>query len=76
MPAARQRRRSVRPSTLRQPEIEHDGVVALGVGEEVCLLAVAGDVDGVAGFAERRRQTFREPLFVLDQQQLHGSQPL
>ncbi len=60
------------PIDLGQPEIEHDDVVAFGVGEEVCQLAVAGDIDGVAGFAERRRETFRETLFVFDQEQLHG----
>ena len=67
-PASRQRRSSVRPSTLGQPEVEHDGVVALGLPEEVGALAVGGAVDRVAGLAERRRELLREPRFVFDDQ--------
>lgn len=38
---------------LRQPEVEHDGVIALGVGEEVGLLAVARAIDRIAGILQR-----------------------
>ena len=51
-PAAEQRE-AVDP---RQPEVEHDRVVALGLAEEVGALAVGRAVDGVAGLAERARQ--------------------
>ena len=49
-PAAQQRQ----AVDLRQAEIEHDGVVALGLAEKLGALAVGGAVHGVARLAERR----------------------
>ena len=66
-PAAQQRE----PVDLRQAEIEHDRVVALGLAEEVGALAVAGAVHGVAGVRQGARQLLRQPGFVFDDQDLH-----
>ena len=41
------------PVHLRQADIEHHRVVGLGVAEEMPLLAVEGDVDGIAGLGQR-----------------------
>ena len=61
-PAAEQRE----AVDLRQAQIEHHGVVALGVAEEVGALAVGRVVHRVAGLAERRRQLLRQPRLVFD----------
>ena len=44
------------PSMMRQADVEHDGVIGLGVAEEVALLAVLGGVDDIAGLLQRRRR--------------------
>ena len=64
IPASRQRRSSVSPSTFGQPEVQHDRVVALGLPEEIRALAVGRAVHGVAGFAERGRQLLRQGRFI------------
>ena len=51
---------------LGQPEIEHDGVVGLGVAEKMPLLAVEGGVDGVARIAQRGDELTVEVGIVLD----------
>src|SRR2546422_8633997 len=56
-----------------QAEIEDDGVVGLGVPEEVPLLAVAGAIDRVPGARQRLRQLPAERRVVLDDQDPHQS---
>ena len=51
---------------LGQAEIEHDGVVGLGVAEKMPLLAVEGGVDGVARIAQRGDELTVEVWIVLD----------
>jgi hypothetical protein len=55
----------------RQAEIEHDGVVALGLREKVAALAIRRDVHGVAGFAERRCHMLSQTRLVFDDQHSH-----
>ena len=42
------------PVHLRQADVEDDGVIGLGVAEEVAFLAIVGAVDRVACLLERR----------------------
>ena len=51
---------------LRQAEIEHHGVVGLGVAEKMPLLAVEGGIDGVAGLAQRGDELAVKVRIVLD----------
>ena len=54
-----------------QAEIEQDGVVLFGPGEEIGALAVGRDVDGVAGAGQGGAEVLRQPRLVLDDQQSH-----
>ena len=38
---------------LGQAEVEHDGVIGLGVAEKMAFLAIAGGIDGIAGGFQR-----------------------
>ena len=59
----------------RQHRVEHDGVVAdLGAAEER-VLAVTGDVDGVALFLEASLQQRCHPHLVFDYKNSHSSNP-
>ena len=60
---------------LRQADVEHDGVIGLGVAEEVPLLAVEGAVDHIAGVGQRRRQLAVEIRIVLDDEQAQAGLP-
>ena len=57
---------------LGQAEIEHGGVVGLGLAEMLAVLAVRGDVDGEALVAQRLGDLARQRTVVFDQQNLHG----
>ncbi len=50
-PASRQRRKHGEPVDFRQPEVEHDGVIALGLPEKIRPLAVSRRVDGIPASA-------------------------
>ena len=58
---------------LRQPDVEHDGVVGLGVAEKPALLAVEGAIDGVAGAFQRRGHLAVEVAVVFDNEQAHDN---
>ena len=59
----------------RQHRVQHDRVVAdLGAAEER-VLAVTGDVDGVALFLETPLQQRRHPHLVFDHKNSHASHP-
>ena len=45
---------------IRQPEIEDNGVVLLGLAEEIGALTIARTVHGIAGVAKRAGQLLRE----------------
>ena len=49
---------------LGEAEIEDDGVVGLGIAEEVPLLAVKGGIDRVARIAQRRYELTVEVWIV------------
>ena len=51
---------------LGQAEIEHDGVVGLGIAEKMPLLAVERGIDGVARIAQRGDELTVEVWIVLD----------
>ena len=51
---------------LGQTEIEHDGVVGLGIAEKMPLLAVERGIDGVARIAQRGDELAIEVGIVLD----------
>ena len=59
------------PSMMRQADVEHDGVVGLGVAEEVALLAVRRGIDRVAGLLERGDELPVQIGIVLDDQHPH-----
>ena len=71
MPASRHRRSSGQAVDLREPEIQNDRVIGLGLREEVGPLAVGGAVHGIAGLAERFGELLRQNRFVLDDQDSH-----
>jgi hypothetical protein len=54
------------PIDLRQPEVEDDRVVLLGLAEKVGALAVGGAVDRIAGVAKRRFELPRQQRLVFD----------
>ena len=58
---------------LRQAEIEDDGVVGLGLAEELPFLAVDGRVDRVARLFEGGHDLLIEGSVVLDDEKAHGS---
>ena len=60
---------------LGQAEIEHDGVVGLGIAEEMPLLAVEGGIDGVARIAQRRDELPVEIGIVLDDEKPQTANP-
>ncbi len=64
------------PVHHRQAEIEHHGIVALGLAEELRLLAVMGLIDRVAGLGQRGRELAREIGIVLHHEQSHYFCPL
>jgi hypothetical protein len=57
-----------------QSEIEHYGIILLGVGKEVGLLSIGGAIDCITGSAQRSCQLAGQQYFVLDNQnaQLHS----
>jgi hypothetical protein len=55
-----------------EPEVEHRGVVALGMAQEVGALAVGRAVDGVSGLRQRARQLPGQPSLVFDDQYAQG----
>ena len=55
----------------RQAEIEDDGVIGLGIAEEMALLAVHGRVDDIAGIGQRRHELPVEIGIILDDEQAH-----
>ena len=55
-----------------QPEIEDHRVIALGRAEVMAVLAVGGEIDGIAGAFERRAQLAPEIGFVFDDQNAHS----
>jgi hypothetical protein len=57
---------------LRQAKIENHGIVVLGRAEEVAVLPVGGQVDGIAGLLQRRFELPAEGGFILDDQDAHG----
>ena len=61
---------------LRQAEVEHHGIVGLGVAEEVALLAVGGEVDRIAGIAQAVVQLPRQIGIVFDHQDPHRARLL
>jgi hypothetical protein len=60
------------PVHLRQAEVEHDRVVALGLREEVPAGAVGRAVDGVPRLPEGHGQLRRNPRFVFDDEHPHS----
>ena len=54
---------------LRQPDVEDDGIVGLGLAEVLALLAVKSAIDHVAGLGQRRRELAVEVGIVLDDEQ-------
>src|SRR2546421_12983868 len=56
-----------------QVEIEADGVVGLGVAEEVTLLTVAGAIDRIARARQCLHQLPAENRVILDDQDPHHS---
>jgi hypothetical protein len=65
---APQQRQAVHP---RQPQVEEDRVVGLGVGEEVGPVAASGVVDGIARGHERRGELPGKRRLVLDDENAH-----
>ncbi len=60
---------------LGQTEIEHDGVVGLGIAEKMPLLAVERGVDGVARIAQRGDELTVEVGIVLDDEKSQTANP-
>ena len=60
---------------LGQAEIEDHRVIAFGRAEIMAVLAVGGEVDGIAGAFERRAQLAPEIGFVFDDQNAHSCPP-
>jgi hypothetical protein len=58
---------------MRQADVEDDGVIGLGVAEEVPLLAVGRRIDRVAGLLQRGDELPVEIGVVLDDQDPHRS---
>ena len=54
-----------------QAEVEDDGVIGLGIAEEMALLAVGREVDGVAGVTERRLELARQVGIIFDDEDAH-----
>ena len=54
---------------LGQADVEDDGVVGLGLAEEVALLAVEGAIDHVAGVGQRGGELTVEIGIVLDDEE-------
>ena len=52
-PALRQSSSTRDAVHLRQADVEHDGVIGLGLAEEPALLAVEGAIDGIARLLQR-----------------------
>ena len=59
-----------------QAEVEHDRVVAFGRAQEMPLLAVGGEVDGIACALQRGAELLAQIGFVLDDQYAHCGSPL
>ena len=74
-PARRQRSSTDDAVDLRQAEVEDDGVVGLGLAEELAFLAVERLVDRVAGVLQRGHDLPVEVLVVLDDEQSHAASP-
>ena len=63
------------PVDLGQAEIEDHRVIAFGRAEIMAVLAVGGEVDGIARAFERRAQLPAEIGFVFDDQDAHSMLP-
>ncbi len=61
------------PVHLRQADVQHDGVIGLGLAEEMAFLAIMGAVDGIAGLGQRLDHLAIEIGIVLDNEQAHGN---
>ena len=59
------------PVELGQAQVQHDGVVGLGVAQKLGLLAVARPVDGIAGQFQHLLEVCGDAGLVLGQQQAH-----
>ena len=60
-----------KPVHPRQPEIENDRAIILGVAAEPCFFAVAHGFDDVASGFERARNIRCDPPVVLDKKYTH-----
>jgi len=58
---------------LRQHDIEDDHVVVMSLGEPKSLFAIAGEIDRVAGIAQRGAQRALQARGVFDYENTHGS---
>ena len=56
---------------LGQAEIEDDRVIVFGRAEIMAVLAVGGEIDGIARAFQRRAQLAAEIGFVFDDQNAH-----
>ena len=61
------------PVHAREPQIEHDGVIFLGIAAEPGILAVDDRVDDVAGAMQGQHDFAGDAGIVFDQQDLHSS---
>ena len=57
---------------LRQPDVEHDGVIGLAVAEKVAFLAIEGAIDHIAGIAQGGGQLAVQIGVVLNDEQTHA----
>ena len=58
---------------VREPEIENDEVVGLGIAPKPGVLAVGGVIDDVASADQRRSHVTGDPRLVLDKENAHQS---
>ena len=56
---------------LRQAQVEHHRVVSLGSSQELGLLPVAGQVDGIPRLTQHPAKLFSQNDFVFDDQDPH-----
>jgi hypothetical protein len=59
------------PIDFRQAEIEDDRIIAFGRAEIVAILAIGGEIDGIASAFQRRAQLPAKIGFVFDDQDAH-----
>jgi hypothetical protein len=56
---------------LGQAQIEHDGVVGLGIAQKLRLFTVRGVIDGITGVGQRQLELTRDIGIVLDDEYAH-----